>query len=279
MKRKIPLSVWMNIFFGGFANQFGWLFFGFGMIFFWIFAMNADTSFFLFSGERITHQGIVTDSRETNVSEDEEAVYEIHYTFIDYRGKKLQDFSYATGNWLNKGSKVTIEYPVGKPYYSRIQGMRRKMFGPLALLVILFPLIGLISLLFGSTKALRRAKLLQHGVATKGKLLSKEVTNITINDQQVYKFTFAFQDSSGKEYKVSEKTHNVDVLQDDSKEDLLYLHDNPENAVLVDSLPGPPKLDKYNNLQPNSSGSSFHLLILPLIVLSGHSTYIFFTFL
>ncbi|MCI5137665.1 MAG: hypothetical protein D3922_04445 [Candidatus Electrothrix sp. AR1] len=71
MKREVPVTVWGNIFFGGFANQFGWIFFGFGMIFFWIFALNADVSFLLFSGERVTVQGMVTDSRETSASVDE----------------------------------------------------------------------------------------------------------------------------------------------------------------------------------------------------------------
>ncbi|MCI5137503.1 MAG: hypothetical protein D3922_03605 [Candidatus Electrothrix sp. AR1] len=65
MKRKVPVTVWVNIFFGGFANLFGWIFFGFGMIFFWIFALNADVSFLVFSGENTIVQGMATDSRET----------------------------------------------------------------------------------------------------------------------------------------------------------------------------------------------------------------------
>lgn len=278
MKRKIPTSVWINIFFGGFANQFGWIFFGFGMVFFWIFAVNADTSFLLFFGERVTVQGTATDSWETNASVNEQSVYENHYTFVDDKGKKIQDLSYATGQRVNKGGTVTVEYPAGKPYYSRIKGMRRRMFGSAALFVLIFPLVGLAFILFGLKKALQRAKLLQHGILTQGKLLSKEATNTSINDQTVYKFTFGFKDRSGRKFEVSEKTHNVSVLQDDNEEHLLYLRDNPADAVLFDSLPGSPELDKKNNIQPGSFGSSFGKLIVPLITLLGHGAYIFFAF-
>ncbi|WP_339135243.1 MAG: DUF3592 domain-containing protein [Candidatus Electrothrix sp. GW3-4] len=277
-KRAIPVSVWINVFFGGFANQFGWIFFGFGMIFFWLFACNADMSFLLFSGERVTVQGVITESRETNASENEESIYENHYTFVDANGKRIQDFSYVTGKWLREGAEVTVEYPEGRPYYSRIQGMRRRMFGPAALLVLIFPLVGLVFLLFGLAKALRVAKLLQQGIPTKGKLLTKEATNTTINEQRVYKFTFAFQDRSGRRFEVVEKTHKVALLQDDREESLLYLQDNPEKAVLLDSLPGSPKIDRQGAVQSTPLGRAFLQLVFPVLVLAGHGAYIYFTF-
>jgi hypothetical protein len=277
MKRKIPTSVWINIFFGGFANQFGWIFFGFGMVFFWIFAVNADTSFLLFFGERVTAQGIITDSRDTNVSINEKTIYENHYTFVDDRGKKVQDLSYSTGRWLKEGTLVTVEYPAEKPYYSRIREMRREMFASSSLFVLIFPLVGLTILIFNLKEALQRVKLLQYSVFTQGKFLSKEPTNRMINDQRVYKFTFGFKDRSGRKFEVSEKTHyNARVLQGDREAKLLYQEDNPDNAIL---LPDWLKLDKQNNIQPGSLTCSFCKLIVPLITLLGHGAYFFFAFL
>ncbi|WLE96335.1 MAG: hypothetical protein QTN59_16840 [Candidatus Electrothrix communis] len=279
IKREVPVTVWVNIFFGGFANQFGWIFFGFGMIFFWIFALNADVSFLVFSGENTLVQGMVTDSRETSASVNETSVYENHYTFIDDREKRVKGFSYATGRWLEEGEPVMVEYPVGKPYYSRIQGMRRKMFGPAVLLVLIFPLAGLAFLLFGLRKAVRANKLLQEGILTTGTLLEKKRTNTTINDQTVYEFIFGFKDRSGRKFKVSEKTHRTYLLQDDREESLLYLKDNPDDAMMLDALPGSPRLGKQGDIEPGSLGSSFRQLIVPLITLSGHGAYFFFAFL
>jgi hypothetical protein len=50
--RPVPLSVRVVILFGGFMNQFGWLFVGFGLIFVWVFTLRADvTSWFYFRGQ------------------------------------------------------------------------------------------------------------------------------------------------------------------------------------------------------------------------------------
>lgn len=277
-KRAIPATVWINIFFGGFTNQFGWIFFGFGMVFFWIFALQADMSFLLFTGEHVTTQGVITESRETNASEDEKSIYENHYTFVDEHGKRIQDFSYATGKWLREGAEVTVEYPAGRPYYSRIQGMRRKMFGPAVLFVLIFPLVGLVFLFFGISKALKIAQLLQQGILTKGKLLSKEPTSTTVNEQRVYKFTFSFQDRLGRKFEVIEKTHKVHLLRDDNEEDLLYLQNAPEQAILVDSLPGSPKISRQGDILASSFKSALFHIIFPAIVLTGHGTYIYFMF-
>ena len=47
--RHVPWLVRSQVLFGGFASQFGWLFFGFGFIFVWIFGLNADFGGVLFS--------------------------------------------------------------------------------------------------------------------------------------------------------------------------------------------------------------------------------------
>ncbi|MCI5207497.1 MAG: DUF3592 domain-containing protein [Candidatus Electrothrix sp. ATG2] len=279
MKRKVPFTVWSNIFFGGFINQFGWIFFGFGMIFFWAFALHADVSFLVFSGKLTTAQGMAIDSRETSASEGEASVYKNHYTFTDDSGKRIKGFSYATGRWVKEGEPVTVEYPVGKPYYSRIQGMRKNMFGPAALLVLIFPLTGLAFLLFGLRKAVRANKLLQDGILTTGTLLEKNRTNTTVNDQTVYEFIFGFKDRSGRKFTVSEKTHRTHLLRDDSEESLLYLKDNPNAAMMLDALPRSPKLGKQGDIAPGSLASAFRQLLIPLITLSGHGAYVFFTFL
>ncbi|MCI5221803.1 MAG: hypothetical protein D3924_03805 [Candidatus Electrothrix sp. AR4] len=108
--------------------------------------------------------------------------------------------------------------------------MRKKMFGPFALLVVLFPLTGLIFIFFGVKKALQGKRLLQYGILTKGKLVSKDRTHTTINEQRMYKFTFSFKDISGRKFEILEKTHKIHLLQDDTEESLLYLKDNPDDA-------------------------------------------------
>ncbi|MHC4335254.1 MAG: hypothetical protein ACYSUP_15040, partial [Planctomycetota bacterium] len=59
--RPVPLSVRIVILFGGFMNQFGWLFVGFGLIFVWIFTLRADvTSWYYFRGQLAETTATVT---------------------------------------------------------------------------------------------------------------------------------------------------------------------------------------------------------------------------
>lgn len=221
--RSIPATTRLSILFGGGLNQVGWFIFGFGMIFFWGFVMKVDLSFIHFSGEITTVEGVATDSFETGASVNERSVYENHYRFTDNEGLGFNEFSYATGRGIKVGKSVTVEYPVGEPQYSRIKGMRRKAFGPVLLIVAVVPLAGLIIIFFGIRKALRVLTLLRNGELALGTLVSKERTSTQINDAYVYKLTFSFQDSSGIDHEITEKTHQTHLLEDDNEEYLLYL--------------------------------------------------------
>jgi len=58
----VPLSVRLALRFGGILNQVGWLVIAFGMIFVWIFVVNADFSQgFGFDGELQTVVGEVIE--------------------------------------------------------------------------------------------------------------------------------------------------------------------------------------------------------------------------
>jgi hypothetical protein len=58
--RYVPWLVRGQLLFGGFTNQFGWLWLGFSLIFVWLFGLNADLSAVLFTLEAVeTANGIV----------------------------------------------------------------------------------------------------------------------------------------------------------------------------------------------------------------------------
>ncbi|MCK5632699.1 hypothetical protein KAH94_03050 [bacterium] len=274
VNRKIPVTTKCNVLFGGFLNQFGWLFFGFGLIFFWVFAMNADLSFLYFKGNIISIEGVAIDSYETGAMEGETPVFENHYKFTTKDGIEFEEFSYDTGYDVKPGSKLTIEYPEGKPQYSRVKGMRRQMFGAFVLFVVIFPFIGLIFMFFGARKIFRTIRLLKNGLVTKGKLISKKETNVSINDEMVYKMTFRFKDNSGKEHDVLEKTHLPHLLEDDNEEKMLYLEDNPKNAIMLDSLPSGITMNSKEEIEPMPLIKTFIIVIIPLLTVLGNGLYI-----
>jgi hypothetical protein len=279
INRDIAFSTKWGVLLGGFPHQFGWFFFGFGLIFFWVFAINADVSFLHYTGDTITVEGIVTDSIKTGASENEAPIFENHYTFTTKEGIEFEAFSYSTGRDIQMGKTITVEYPEGKPQYSRVMGMRRQMFGTIALFVAIFPMIGLMFIFSCIKKSLRGIKLLKYGQLTNGKLVSKVPTNTSINDQTVYKLTFHFQDAMGNDFDISEKTHLPHLLEDDIEERLLYLKSNPNCAVMLDSLPTSPSIDEKGNVKSPSSIKSLLSIVIPLATVMGHGSYIAIKFI
>lgn len=277
--RSVPILVRCRILFGGFLNQFGWLFFGFGMIFFWFFALNADLlGWYFFSGELETVQGIVTNSEKTGSSEGGSEhskgtpIFANHYEFT-YLGEKYNGTSYATGKRKAKGAKVKIELPKGNPDRSRIKGMRTAVFGPLAAFVVIFPSIGLCIIIAGLIKGRKTLRLLAHGKKGFGTLKSKEATNMTINDQRVYKLTFEFVAHDGRIYEATARTHETELLEDDAEEPLLYDPFRPAYSTMLDNLPGLPTIDQHGSIRTDSRIKSILVFFLPAVSIVGHGMY------
>jgi hypothetical protein len=271
---RIPITVMIQLLCGGFINQFGWLFFGFGMIFVWIFVGNMDFSFLTFHGQKDFAQGTIISVRETGASVNEEPVLEHYFSFSDRDGVNYENVSYSTGDEYPEGSEVTIEYLVRNPQRSRIEGMRMAQFGPLVLFVCIFPLVGLPFIIYGIIKGVKRITILRRGVLTKGKLVSKYATNTSINDQPVYKLTFQFFDERGKKYRAVTRTHLPEKLEDEAEESLVYDESSPSDAVLVDDLPGGASVDQMGELYFAKPFRGLLALIVPGVMILGHGTYL-----
>ena len=276
--RNIPVSTKCRILFGGFKNQFGWAFFGFGMIFFWGFAMNSDLSFLYYTGEIIRVEGIATHSFEIDATEGNVTVIGNHYKFKTEDGLEFEGISYATGRSIQAGNIITIEYPEGKPHYSRIKGMRRQIFHAVSLWVILFPFVGLVFILLGLKRSMRALRLLKYGKMTKGKLISKVRTNTKVNGRIVYKLTFGFKDEIGHEFELREKTHTPHLLQNESEERLLYLRHKPAYAIMLDSLPSSVSINADGKIESSPFIRMISVLFFPLLTLVGHGYYVVSTY-
>lgn len=276
--RAVPLMVRSKVLFGGFLNLFGWVFFGFGLIFFWVFAMNADLgSFFHFRGEPETAPGVVLQSRATGASENKRKVYAVDYSFTAH-GAQYQGMSYSTGERPSPKDPVTVEFVRGNPSISRVQGMRRAMFSGWAAFVCVFPLVGLVFVVFGLKSGFRANHLLANGKVGFATLKSKTPTNTRVNNQTVHKLTFELVADTGNTYEVTAKTHRPEVLEDEAKEVVLYDPQNPSYAVMLDSLPGGPEIDEMGNIRSGSLFRGLLLLAAPAATITGHGTYIYFAY-
>jgi hypothetical protein len=68
------------------------------------------------------------------------------------------------------------------------------------------------------------------------------------------------------------------MLEDEPEEPLLYDPLLPSYAVMLDDLPGSPRIDDAGNIKCKSPAAAILLLIIPLATLLGHGTYLYLRF-
>jgi hypothetical protein len=246
--RFIPLSTRLSNLFNG-ATQIALAWTLFSTPFFWLFGAQADLSGITFLLATATN-GTVTEVFETSASEGDASIYKVYYRY-SVLGEDFQGVSYTTGSAPSTGSTVTILYNDTVPSRSKIEGMRRSMFGAAALMVIIFPAVGLIGLWFTVKWGARRNRLLAHGLLADGKLVKSEPTGTTVNDQPMMALTFRYTASDGRKHHAVIKTLDTRFLTDDEIEQILYDPDDPDKALGLDELDPFPDFDEAGRMRGN----------------------------
>jgi len=274
--RAVPLSLRVVNFFNGLA-QLGWGLFGFGFLFFVMFGLNADFSFITFRNPEGRTTGRVTRVEDTRASENDSRIRASHYQY-SVAGTSFEGKSYTTGSAPSAGDAVEVEYDEDRPERSRIIDMRRAMFGVWAAPVsAIFPLIGLILLVFGTRSGIRRNHLLRHGIIAAGTLKRKLATNVRINGRQVFELIFEFTDRHGQRREASARTADTHRLEDEATEPLFYDPSRPERAYVLDEAPARPRFE-MNGDMVGRPGAAIASLILPTIVIGAYTLLFLFRY-
>jgi hypothetical protein len=261
----------VRVLFSGWVGQFGWLFCAFGMLFVGVFdPASSIKEWFAFRGEIHTAEGVATGYDQTNMTINEVQVYETGYRFSMPDGREITDVSFSTGSWMEPGDFVIVEYVDGDVPLSRIAGMRRSSSGGMALIIVIFPIIGLLFGLSSVLSRLRHLRLLKSGTLTTGTLRSSTPTSTQINNRPVMRLTFEFEDASGERFEAVAKTHEPHRLEDEARELILYAPRNPARAMVLDELPSQPRVDENGLFHPTASPvpAALYLLLPGIFILS-----------
>jgi Protein of unknown function (DUF3592) len=169
--RPLPFRLWCHLLAGP-VTLGGSALFAFGMVFALIFAPATDpVGTWRLAQRRQEAPGWVQAATETRFheggGEDEEGVpiYRYDYTFTLPEGTPINGSSYTVGQQFQvpPAVPVTVEYDPQHPDTNRIRGTRTSPYPPGALLVVLFPAVGLVIALAGLVSGRRRARLLRDG--------------------------------------------------------------------------------------------------------------------
>jgi hypothetical protein len=167
---KVPLALSIKILFGSLFAQMSWFFVVFGMIFVFIFARNVDFSNYYLGVDSPKAIGKVTQIEDTGYWHNKKPVYAIIYQFNDSQGNIQAGISYAIGNSFNISDSVNIQYLANKPTYSRIEGLLKSTTQPFGLIVLIFPLIGVILVIRNLFLAFKTLKLQKNRQSRMGQL-------------------------------------------------------------------------------------------------------------
>lgn len=265
--RSVPTDVRLQALFGGPLSVAGWVVLALLSPFAWLFAGNADVlSPLVFRSGAESVEGRVTSIRETGASEGERAVYEVGYAFRVPGGPDRAGSSFVTGSHPAVGDAVRVEYLALAPEWSRIAGARLTIFGPAAIVSLVFPGIGAILATLGLRAGRRRLRLLSEGQLATAAFVRQAPTNVTINGRPLQELTFEYKGADGAVHTFVQRTTDSGALTDERREPLLYLPDAPERATLVDALPRAVAVDERGEIV--SAGGAALALLAPLLALA-----------
>lgn len=257
-RRELPRGLMCRVLFGGHIVAFGWLFAAAGMMFVLIFLPMLDLSIASYDQEGTA---TITRIERTNSSENDRPIYRVHYTFLDGAGAERKGASYTVSPPADAAS-WRVDYRGDEPSVSRLEGMRRRPFSAVMLIVLVFPIAGLALVLWQLGGARRSLRLLRYGIETRGKLVDKRATSVKVNDAPVMALTFEY-DVDGTRHRATVTTLDPAPLEDDELEPMLYDPYAPAHATTLDHLPGSPNIAPGGTLQARS-GMVVHLLIAPI---------------
>ncbi len=261
--RAVPLGVRLQALFGGYGIL-GWVLVAALSPFAWLFAGNADVlSPLLFSTDVEVVDGRVTGVKETSASEGRRRVYEVAYDYRVPSGAHLTGTSYTTGGSHSVGDVVHVEYLSLKPDTSRIAGARMTIFGPAAVVSLIFPAIGVVVAGLGLRSGLKRLHLLRDGQLASAAFVKQEPTNVRINNRPLLELTFEYKSADGVARTFTQRTTEAGALTDERREQVLYLSEAPERATLVDALPRQVAVDERGEIV---SGGGAALVLLPVLL-------------
>lgn len=275
--RNINLYTKAIVLFGGFMQQFGWIFFVMGSLFSWIFIpMSSVKYWFEFGKKWQTTPGKIVSAEPTNSSVNDQTVYQYLQSF-EVNGQRYTGKSYSVGQDYRGGEQVTIEYDANNPSDSHVEGARRSAFPAFVLFVLIFPIVGLVFILVSIRQNLKAIKLLEIGEFTRGTLCSKEATNssVKINNTTypVYKYSFEFQ-AGGQAHSATCKTHQAWLVEDEEREIILYDKYNPSFSVVFDAGGNMPEITEQGMFATPGLGKAVNL-ILPFIGIAMNMYFFF----
>jgi len=176
----------------------------------------------------------------------------IDFTFaVD--GSSHRGTSYACEQPPSIAAALTAEFPRGRPDRARLRGMSRFKDNTSQMPLLLLA-IGIAILVVTTLPGRRALVLLSRGAVANGRLVDRAKTEVAINRQTVYRYTFEFESADGSKHHAVARTSLTHAFHEGRAEQVLYLPDNPDVATLLEHLPLKPRVRDAGTVEPRPAG-------------------------
>ncbi len=264
--RPVPWRLSLCLRLGG-LSVIGWVFTPFSLVFLAVVVGVGDfgQALRISAAELAAAPGVMLRWAEGNAEINEETVIE-NYAEFQVAGVAHECKSYAAGVGLAPGEPVMVEYDAADPAVCRIVGMSASAM-PWWILLFLLPFlaVGVGFAWSGWRRGGRTVRLLRYGRTAYGALVDRTDTGVRINDEIQWKVTFAYTDHHGQPQTFTCRTVDLEDVEDDAHEGLLYDPDDPAHGVAVDALPDLVDNDHTGRWRSVGLGRTALLLIGPAV--------------
>lgn len=265
--RQIPFTIKYGLLVGGPKFSMLWLLFCSSLVLSMLVVMNVDMSFLRSSKTMQTVTGTVVSSAKTSLSIGGVPVYKVQYMFYTEDEDLFEGTSYSSGNIFQTGKMISIEYPEGRLYDSKIKGARRKILGPGILVFMLFPLVVLIVLILMVKKSMYVLMLLRNGRRAKGKFISKVSLGNKEYKLPVYDVTIGFEGRLGEKLEVIKTTMKPQAYENGAL-NILYIEQEPSKAVVLDIVAPFIVLNEVDRVEPVPFSRYISYIFYPLLTVA-----------
>ena len=183
----------------------------------------------------ITTKGIVQKIEDTQYGENDRDIMLVAYHFYTEGGEKRQGMSYYLGDNLKIGDTVEVIYRKDAPSSAKLKKGREKPFSLLALIVLLFPLLGFGAFIKALVSGYRRLRIFKGGQKTNALLIDIQYADEKDDGDDVFNVLYEYK-VEGKAYQIATKTTNPDKYKHTPTKVVYYNAQNPQDAFLEDEL-------------------------------------------
>lgn len=263
--RRVPPRLWLQLYMGRVAMQFGFLWLA-GLAWFAVAVLPQGRWNRTFDGHATgTVQSIVSSGGE-------DPDLEAHFVFRDAAGREHTNHSLIGSGDVEVNGHYDVAYVSREPDYAelRVAGLRSRYssLGFDLFMIGAFALVGLLVCVADALAARRDLRLLRRGRETTAVLVDKRSEEI--GDGVVTMLTFEYEANGKVERFQFQPGGSTARLEDDRDEPIVYDPKSPSRFTPLDDLPGHPEISE-GQLRARKHLIA-HLFVIPLAGLAAIAT-------